>query len=77
MNSESIPEREYVLAACPFCGATENVKLLPAAAVLDNPDLLSEFGVICSARLEGCGSSSGIRPTKEEAAALWNTRSSN
>jgi hypothetical protein len=74
MNSESISESEYGLDACPFCGTTDNLKLLPAAAILDNPDLLSEFGVICSARLEGCGSSSGIRATKEEAAKLWNTR---
>jgi hypothetical protein len=78
MNSESIPNRKakriYMLAACPFCGKIDSIKLLPAADILDNADLLSEFGVICSVKLDGCGSSSGIRSTKKKAAALWNKR---
>jgi hypothetical protein len=78
MNSEAITTRKakrvYMLAACPFCGRTDSAKILPAAVILDNSDLLSEFGVICSAKLNGCGSSSGIRSTKKKAAALWNTR---
>ena len=56
---------------CPHCGKTKSV-------VMVMNDANDHYRYVCSAdsgrRLEGCGSSSGYKPTKREALALWNKR---
>lgn len=75
---EEAEEREGDLKSCPICG-NHNVRVVPAGEadwVDDAAPNDAGFFVICSVKSEGCGLSSGWKPTEEEVASLWNWRAS-
>lgn len=66
------------LSACPFCGATDCVKILKASELNDedfDPELDDEsYAVNCDAQKGGCGSTGGFSVDVNKAVLKWNNR---
>lgn len=66
------------LRSCPFCGG-HNLRIISCDEdCCDDIDCsgcdTKTFAVCCPIHQEGCGCSSGWKPTKEEAIKAWNNR---
>ena len=65
-------ELEY----CPFCKNNKAPEVMLTADAINAYRYHGISWVVCCNSLKGgCGAMSGSRPTKEDAIAVWNTRS--
>lgn len=68
------------LSACPFCGATDCVKILKSSELNDedfDPELDDEsYAVNCDAQKGGCGAAGGFSVDVKKAVLKWNLRRS-
>ena len=68
------------LKPCPFCGGNNvgfnECKGLEDCSNFEECSNAGYYAVVCDANNGGCGSASGYRQTAEEAAAVWNRRTS-
>lgn len=67
------------LKPCPICGKTETLKISDCVAIEDCDrfeicDKVTFKLIVCDYNKGGCGTSSGYRPTKEQAIEAWNDR---
>lgn len=70
---------EVKLKSCPFCGSITAPTIMDqneAMWIVPDPDYDGDLEIVvcCASRKGGCGASTGLCDTAEQAIEAWNTR---